>query len=111
MRLLITILLSVASLLADNGRSPCIQPNQVTTDDHKKGIGTRSPAPRRNPCVTHSVPNGSPTKPVHVRQYKRKDGTVVRAHDRAAPGTANRTKRGATFRKAPSKAEPHEHPK
>ena len=29
------------------------------------------------------------SKPVHVRQYKRKDGTVVHAHDRAAPGTKN----------------------
>ena len=28
-------------------------------------------------------------KTVHVRQYKRKDGTVVKAHDRAAPGTAS----------------------
>lgn len=30
----------------------------------------------------------STSKPVHVRQYTRKDGTVVSAHDRAAPGTA-----------------------
>lgn len=30
----------------------------------------------------------STAKPVHVRQYTRKDGTVVSAHDRAAPGTA-----------------------
>ena len=29
-------------------------------------------------------------KPVHVREYKRKDGTVVKAYDRAAPGTATR---------------------
>ena|ERR1700733_9057270 len=29
-------------------------------------------------------------KPVHVRQYTRKDGTIVQAHDRAAPGTATR---------------------
>jgi hypothetical protein len=29
-------------------------------------------------------------KPVHVRTYVRKDGTVVQAHDRAAPGTASR---------------------
>jgi hypothetical protein len=27
-------------------------------------------------------------KSVHVKQYTRKDGTVVHAHDRAAPGTA-----------------------
>lgn len=30
----------------------------------------------------------STAKPVHVRQYTRKDGTVVRAHDRAARGIA-----------------------
>jgi hypothetical protein len=28
-------------------------------------------------------------KTVHVREYTRKDGTVVHAHDRAAPGTAS----------------------
>jgi hypothetical protein len=31
--------------------------------------------------------SGGP-KTVHVREYKRKDGTVVKAYDRAAPGTA-----------------------
>jgi hypothetical protein len=30
-------------------------------------------------------------KPVHVRTYTRKDGTVVQAHNRAAPGAANRS--------------------
>lgn len=28
-----------------------------------------------------------PQKTVHVREYRRKDGTVVRAHDRRAPGS------------------------
>jgi len=28
-------------------------------------------------------------KTVHVRSYKKKDGTVVRAHDRRQPGTAH----------------------
>jgi hypothetical protein len=28
-----------------------------------------------------------PNKPVHVRQYTRKDGTVVQAHDRSLPGS------------------------
>lgn len=32
------------------------------------------------------------SKPVHVRQYTRKDGTVVRAHDRTLPGTADHGK-------------------
>lgn len=31
---------------------------------------------------------GATSKTVHVQQYTRKDGTVVMAHDRAAPGTA-----------------------
>src|SRR5947209_3418935 len=30
-------------------------------------------------------------KPVHVREYERKDGTVVQAHDRALPGTNTKT--------------------
>jgi len=30
----------------------------------------------------------SGSKPVHVREYTRKDGTVVHTHDRSAPGTA-----------------------
>jgi hypothetical protein len=32
--------------------------------------------------------SSSSSKSVHVREYTRKDGTVVRAHDRSAPGTA-----------------------
>jgi len=40
---------------------------------------------------THS---SSAPKTVHVHSYTRKDGTVVRAHDRAAPGTATYYKRG-----------------
>jgi hypothetical protein len=35
-------------------------------------------------------------KTVHVRQYTRKDGTIVQAHDRAAPGTATRSAVSAT---------------
>lgn len=34
----------------------------------------------------HASSSGS--KPIHVREYTRKDGTVVQAHDRAMPGTA-----------------------
>src|SRR5881394_1326615 len=30
-------------------------------------------------------------KTVHVKTYTRKDGTVVQSHNRAAPGTANRS--------------------
>ena len=35
-----------------------------------------------------SKPSSTTPKPVHVREYKRKDGSIVKAHDRAAPGTA-----------------------
>jgi len=38
--------------------------------------------------VRSSAPFQS-AKTVHVREYTRKDGTVVHAHDRAAPGTAS----------------------
>lgn len=31
--------------------------------------------------------DAAPRKPVHVREYTKKDGTVVREHDRSAPGT------------------------
>ena len=34
-----------------------------------------------------SSKTSSSQKTVHVRSYTRKDGTVVRAHDRSAPGT------------------------
>lgn len=33
---------------------------------------------------TYTAPS---KKTVHVREYKHKDGTVVHAHDRRAPGT------------------------
>lgn len=32
-------------------------------------------------------PSGGGDKPVHVREYTKKDGTHVQSHDRAAPGT------------------------
>jgi hypothetical protein len=45
--------------------------------------------------------SGAP-KTVHVREYTRKDGTVVQAHDRAAPGTVQHT---ATTGTKPSTAQ------
>src|ERR1017187_8780855 len=57
MRILIALLLSVASLLAGNSRAA----------------------------------SSGAKKTVHVRQYTRKDGTVVRAHVRAAPGSARKS--------------------
>ncbi len=38
-----------------------------------------------------SSKSSSSSKTVHVREYTRKDGTIVRAHDRRAPGTASMT--------------------
>src|ERR1041385_8263618 len=38
------------------------------------------------PAKNHTS-SGSSSKPVHVHQYTRKDGTVVQAHDRRLPGT------------------------
>lgn len=105
MRLLITILFSVASLVADNPQPPSTQPKQgAKTRDHSNGVGAGIAPTTRG--TTRSVPKGSPTKSIHVRQYTRKDGTVVRAHNRAAPGTASKTKRSPALKKAPSKVAP-----
>ena len=44
---------------------------------------------------SHSSSSSS-GKTVHVKPYTRKDGTVVRAHERSAPGTASHQKSTAT---------------
>jgi hypothetical protein len=59
--------------------------------------------------LTSALPGGSKStssapKTVHVRQYTRKDGTVVSAHDRAAPGTATPRPLGAQPPAAPKSA-------
>jgi hypothetical protein len=41
---------------------------------------------------------GLAQKTVHVKTYTRKDGTVVQAHNRAAPGTANRSSSSSSSR-------------
>jgi len=41
---------------------------------------------------------------VHVRTYTRKDGTVVAAHNRAAPGTASNTRTTSSDRSTGSKS-------
>src|SRR4051794_37443140 len=44
----------------------------------------------RSTSSSHSHKSSSSSgKAVHVREYTRKDGTVVHAHDRRAPGTAS----------------------
>jgi hypothetical protein len=43
---------------------------------------------------SHSSSHSSAPKIVHVRTYTKKDGTVVHAHDRAAPGAAEPYKPG-----------------
>jgi hypothetical protein len=40
------------------------------------------------PIAARSSSHSSGSKTVHVRSYTRKDGTVVQAHDRSAPGAA-----------------------
>jgi hypothetical protein len=89
MRILATILLSLATLFADNQQPPSAQAKQA------------APTTRAAPRTTRSAPKGNPAKPVHVRQYTRRDGTIVRAHDRAAPGTASKTKGSRAARKTP----------
>lgn len=42
-------------------------------------------------CVLLTCSFALAQKTVHVRTYTRKDGTVVQAHNRAAPGTGNRS--------------------
>src|ERR1017187_2192441 len=73
MRILIALLLSVASLLAGNSRAA----------------------------------SSGAKKTVHVRQYTRKDGTVVRAHVRAAPGTAHKISMKAPVQRAHAVVPPH----
>jgi len=93
MRLLITALLSITALLADPPQRRTVQPKQLAkTGTHNNVAGARSPGP---------------PKPVHVCQYTRKDGTVVRAHNRAAPGTASKSRGGAIPQKAPPKIRVH----
>ena len=46
----------------------------------------------------------SAQKTVHVRGYTRKDGTVVSAHDRAAPGTSSRSSSRSASSRIPSSA-------
>jgi hypothetical protein len=45
--------------------------------------------PKHSGSGSHSKSSGASSessKPIHVREYTRKDGTVVHAHDRVAPG-------------------------
>lgn len=53
-------------------------------------LGAPAGNARKNPTSHHRAVSSKNTsaKTVHVRSYKRKDGTVVRAHRRRPPGTA-----------------------
>jgi len=99
MRLLIAALLSIAALLAGSAQPPSAQPKIAA---HNQGRGARSTASTARPSPGTVATKGSSAKPVHVRQYTRKDGTVVRAHDRAAPGS--KSKGGAVPKKTRSRA-------
>src|SRR5215472_17300965 len=48
--------------------------------------------------------SSSSSKPVHVREYTRKDGTVVHAHERAMPGTGSASATTATTTPAAPKS-------
>jgi len=56
-----------------------------------RGSGSHSQSSRHS--TPHSSKSSNHSKTVHVREYTRKDGTVVRAHDRRPPGTASGTYR------------------
>jgi hypothetical protein len=107
LRLLIAALFSLATLFAGNHQPRTVPPRQpAKSATHSSVAGAWSPGPtaRPNQATARPPTKGSPTKPVHVRQYTRKDGTVVRAHDRAAPGTASKSNGSVTPKKAQSSA-------
>jgi len=111
MRLLITAFFSLVTLFADAPQPPRGQPKQAAKIGTHSNVAGPGPTARPNQATAHPAIKGSPTKPVHVRQYTRKDGTVVRAHDRAAPGTASKSKGSVTPKKAPSRAPPRQRAK
>src|SRR5262245_17566056 len=49
-------------------------------------------------------------KTVHVRTYTRKDGTVVKAHNRAAPGTSNSSRSNSSSNSSRSSSSDSERP-
>ena len=48
---------------------------------------TGSPTSSSSKTASSKSTKSTSGKTVHVKEYKRKDGTVVKAHDRAVPGT------------------------
>ena len=58
-----------------------------------KKIELGSPTFPKGAPAPGTPPQQTTRKTVHVRQYTRKDGTVVAAHERSAPGTAAPTQR------------------
>lgn len=53
-----------------------------------KGGGHGSHSSHSSKSHSAKASKSKSSKTVHVREYQRKDGTVVHAHDRNAPGTA-----------------------
>lgn len=57
-------------------------------------------------CILWACSISFAQKTVHVRSYTRKDGTVVAAHDRAAPGTRSTNSSPSSTTRTPRSASP-----
>src|SRR5712692_5410614 len=54
---------------------------------HSSSSRSSSSSSRSSKSTSSRSKSTSSVKPVHVREYKRKDGTVVTEHNRSLPGT------------------------
>ena len=61
-------------------------------------LGGRHSSHSSSHSSSHKSKPPQASKTVHVRQYTRKDGTIVRAHDRRPPGTATGAGSSSTAR-------------
>jgi hypothetical protein len=92
---LIAVLLPI-SLVASKG-SGSHRSSSGRSASHSSSIRSSS---SHSPAIHSSKTASSSSKPVHVSSYHRKDGTVVQAHNRAAPGTKPATSKSVTVRSA-----------
>jgi hypothetical protein len=85
---------SVEEPSAETGAATTTKAQGGSTGQPGSGpAGTASPGQFGTGGATGPVAAGPGTKPVNVRGYFRKDGTYVRAHSRAAPGTGGGRRR------------------
>jgi hypothetical protein len=75
-----------SSPAAASSQAAANTPHQ-TTDSQNDGSGSEQPRASETTPKSENSSSSSAPKTVHVREYTRKDGTVVRAHDRSTPGT------------------------